>query len=69
MFSTTLWMWLGLPHLSIASLPQCVCTYPINLMGIHLFCCAHGNKRSSTHDAIHETFAAIVWNVSFHMGQ
>jgi hypothetical protein len=41
------------------SLPMCV-THPINPMGIHLLRCAHGNKRTSTHDAIHDTFDAIV---------
>jgi hypothetical protein len=38
-------------------------------MGIHLLHCVHGNKRIGTHDAIHYTFAAIVWDVGFHMGQ
>jgi hypothetical protein len=28
-------------------------------MGIDLLCCAHGNKRMKTHDAICNTFVAI----------
>jgi hypothetical protein len=36
-FSTTFWMWLGLPHLSITSNPQCVCPHPINVTNVHLF--------------------------------
>ncbi len=36
-------------------------------MGIHLFCCAHGNEHIETHDAIHDTFVAIVWDANFHV--
>jgi hypothetical protein len=68
-FSITLQIWLGLPHLSIVSIPQCVCTHPINLMGIYLLHYVHGNKHTWTHDAIHDTFATIVWDVGFHVGR
>jgi hypothetical protein len=54
---------------SIASILQCVCTHPIDSMGIHLLCCAHGNKRIGTHDAICNNFATIMWDVSFHVGR
>jgi hypothetical protein len=37
-------------------------------MGIHLLHCAHGNERMGTHDAIHNTFAAIAQDVGFHVG-
>ncbi len=67
-FCTTPLAWLGLPHLSIISICWCVCSHPIDLMGIHLLHCAHGNERIGTHDAIHNSFVAIAWNVSFHMG-
>ncbi len=66
-FYTTLCTWLGLPHPSIVSIPRCV--HPINLMGIHLLLCAHGNEHIRTHDAICDTFAAITQDVSFHMGR
>jgi hypothetical protein len=59
-FSTTLRTWLGLPNPSIVSIPQCVCTHPIDLMGINLLCCVHGNDHTGTHDAIHNTFPTIV---------
>ncbi len=62
-------MRLGLPHPSIASIPQCVCTHPINLMDIHLLCCTHSNKCTRTHDVIHNTFVAIAQDVGFHVGQ
>ncbi len=68
-FSTVLRTQLKLLHLSIVNLPQCVCTHPIDPMGIHLLCCAHGNECMGTHDAIHNTFATIARDVGFHMGQ
>jgi hypothetical protein len=37
-----------------------MCTHPIDLMNIHLLCCVHGNKHPWTHDAICDTFVAIV---------
>jgi hypothetical protein len=46
-----------------------VCTCLIDPMGIHLLHCAHGNKRMKTHDAICNTFIAIVWDVGFQVGQ
>jgi hypothetical protein len=46
-----------------------MCTHPINLMGIHLLCCAQNNERTKTHDVICDTFPTIVWDVGFHMGQ
>jgi hypothetical protein len=45
-----------------------MCTYPINLMGIHFLRCAHGNEHIGTHDVIHNTFVTIVWNACFHVG-
>jgi hypothetical protein len=68
-FSITLWIHLRLPHLSIANILWCVCTHPIDLMGIHLLHCVHGNEHMETHDGIHNTFGAIVWYVGFHVGR
>jgi hypothetical protein len=62
-------MQLGLPHPSITGILQCVCTHPINFMGIHLLHCVHSNKRIRTHDAIRDTFTPIARNVGFHVGQ
>jgi hypothetical protein len=36
-FSIVLQMWLGLPYPSIVGIPRCVCTHPINTIGVHLF--------------------------------
>jgi hypothetical protein len=38
-------------------------------MGIHFLCCVLGNERAKTHDAIHDIFAAIMWDVGFHVGR
>jgi len=68
-FSTSLRMWLGLTHLLIASFFQCVCTHPIDPMGIHLLCCAHDNECMGTHDAIHNIFVAIVQDIGLFVEQ
>ncbi len=68
-FSTRLWMWHGLTHPSITSNRQCVCPHLINATNVHLLCFTHGNEHMGTHDAIHNTFVAITWNVDFHVGQ
>jgi hypothetical protein len=67
-FSIALWIQLGLPHPLIASILWCMCKHPINSMGIHLLCCAHGNKHTIIHDAICNTFTTIVWDVDLHVG-
>jgi hypothetical protein len=68
-FFITLHMGLRLPHPLIVGILWCMCTHPINIMGIHLLHYAHGNECTRTHDAIHNTFAAIMRDVSFHVGQ
>jgi hypothetical protein len=62
-------MRLGLPHPSIASIFRCVCTHPINPMGIHFLRCVHVNECIGTHDAICNTFATIMRDAGFHAGQ
>jgi hypothetical protein len=66
-FSKTFRTWLGLSHPSIVSISMCVHTSH-QPMGIHFLCCVHGNECTGTHDAIHDTFAAIAWDVGFHVG-
>ncbi len=46
-----------------------MCIHLIDPMGIHLLRYAHSNEHIKTHDAIHDTFAAIVRDVNFHVGQ
>jgi len=68
-FSTTFHTWFGLPHFSIANIFRCVCTHPINRMGIHFLLYTHDNEHIGTHDANHKTFIVIVRDVNFHVGQ
>jgi hypothetical protein len=37
-------------------------------MGTHCRTLAHNNECIGTHDAIHDTFVAILWDVGFHVG-
>jgi len=55
-------------HPLMIGIPWCVCTHPIDPMGIHLLHYVHGNECTWTHDAIRDTFAAIMQDVGFHMG-
>jgi hypothetical protein len=38
-------------------------------MGIHFLRCIHGNECIGTHDALHDTFATIAWDVGCHVRQ
>jgi len=62
-------MRLGLPHPSIVGIPWCVCTHPINPMGIHFLCYVHGNKHIGTHDVSCNIFVAIARDACFHVGR
>jgi len=67
LFFTSLRTRLELPHPSIVGILQCVCTHPIDSMGIHLLHCVHGNECMGTHDVVHDTFVAIMQDVGFHV--
>ncbi len=58
---------LEMPHPLIVSILWCVCTHPIDPIGIHLLHCAHDNERTWTHDAVHDTFVTIAQDASFHV--
>jgi hypothetical protein len=49
------------------SIHWCMCTYPIDLMGIHLLPCAHNDEHIRTHDVVRNTFVAIAQDVGFHV--
>jgi hypothetical protein len=68
-FPTMFWTQLKLPHPSIACILLCVCTHPIDPMGVHLLHYTHGNEHIGTYDAIHDIFVVIAWDVGFHVGQ
>jgi len=66
--STSYTTWIT-PSFNYRYLSICVCTHPIDLMGIHLLRCVHGNKCTWTYDVIHNTFTTIARDVGFHVGR
>jgi len=64
-FSTTLRIQLGLSHPLVLGVSHCICNQPLDPMGIHLLCCAHGEERITLHDA----FVAIVKDAGLHVSQ
>ncbi len=58
-FLTIFWIHFGLPQPSIASVPQCICTHPIDPMDIHLLRCVCDNKHIETHDVICDTLLPL----------
>jgi hypothetical protein len=40
---------------------------PLDPMGIHLFCCAHGGKNIVSHDIVHDAFAFITRDIRLHI--
>jgi hypothetical protein len=45
-----------------------MCTHPMNVIGVHLLCHAHGNEHMGTHDVVCDTFDVIAQDFSFHVG-
>jgi hypothetical protein len=66
-FFIVFWMRFGLSHPLITCNFQCVCTHPIDPMGIHFLHCVRDNKCTGTHVVICDTFATIVCDVDFDM--
>ncbi len=64
-FSLTLCTELGLPHPMIIGLTHYICGQSLNLMGVHLLQCSHGNECTTFHDVVQNTFISIVKNVKF----
>ncbi len=51
--------------LSIVGFLQCECIQPIAPFGYPCFCCVHDNKCIRTHDAMHDAFAFIAFELNF----
>jgi hypothetical protein len=66
-FSSTLHIRLGLPHLIAYVFFRCICGQPIHLTRIHLLHCAHGGEHTNTHDAVQNFFASIAKDVGFYI--
>jgi hypothetical protein len=57
---------LGLPHMLTFGLSHYIYGQPLDLMGIHLFCCAHGGEKTTSHNVIWDAFVSITKYVGFH---
>jgi hypothetical protein len=51
-FSITLHIKLGLSHPLLLGVSHCICSQPLDPMGIHLFCCAHGGEKMTSHNVM-----------------
>ncbi len=58
-----------MPHPLALRLSHYICGQPLDSMGIHLFRCAHGEEKTTSHDAVRDAFASIVTDVGFHVAR
>ncbi len=56
---------LVLPHLLALDLSHCICWQPLDLMGIHLLHCTHGEKRMGYDDVMWDSFVFITKDATF----
>ncbi len=59
-FSTTLHIRLGFSHFLVFGVSNCICSQPLNLMGIHLLHCAHDGEKMVSYDVVRDAFVALV---------
>jgi hypothetical protein len=57
------------PHPLILSLTHYIRGEMLDPLGIHLFWCAHGGERTTSHDVVQDVFTSIVRNARFHVLQ
>jgi hypothetical protein len=58
-FFTTLCIKLGVSHPLILGVSHCICSQPLDVMGIHLFHYTHGADKMVLHDVVRDVFMAI----------
>ncbi|CAM6093049.1 unnamed protein product [Calypogeia fissa] len=66
-FTTSLWVWLGLPRPGFLGQPSCVCGHSLDPVGTHILWCSHGSERTATHDNLCDVFAAIARDAGYHV--
>jgi len=66
-FFSMLQTMLGFPHFLVFSLTHCICGQLLDPMGIHLFRCANGGERTTSHDVVQDVFAYIMKDTRFHV--
>jgi hypothetical protein len=55
-FSITLHIKLGLFHPLVLGVSHCICSQPLDPIGIYLLHCAHGGKRMTSYDVVRNVF-------------
>jgi hypothetical protein len=68
-FFTVVHIRLGFFHLLVLDVLHCICNQPLDLMGIHLFRCAHGAERTALHDVVQDIFLIVATDAGFHVSQ
>ncbi|CAM6086720.1 unnamed protein product [Calypogeia fissa] len=66
-FTTSLRVWLGLPHPGLLGQPACVCGHSLDPVGTHILRCSHGSERTATHDDLRDVLAAIAQDAGYHV--
>ncbi len=58
---------LGLSHPLVLEVLHYIYSQPLDLMGIHIFCCVHREKRMALHDVVRGVFVTIAKDARFHV--
>lgn len=68
-FSFVLQTKLGLPHPLVLRLTHYICGLPLDLVGIHFLCYAHGGEKTASHDVVWDAFVSVTRDARFHVLQ
>jgi hypothetical protein len=60
---------LDLSHPLVFGVSHCICSEPLDPIGIHLLCCTHCGERMASHDVVWDVFTTITIDVRFHVSQ
>jgi len=66
-FFITLHSKLSLSHPLVFGVSHCICSQPLDPMGIHFFRYAHGGERTISHNVMQDVFLAIAKDARFHV--
>ncbi len=66
-FSITLCTRLGFPHPLVLKMSYCICSQPLDPMGIPLVQCVHGGERMASHGVVWNAFEVITRDEKFHV--
>jgi hypothetical protein len=60
---------LDISHPLVLGVSHCIYNQPLDPMGIHFLCYAHGEEGSISHDILRDVFVGIAKDVRFHILQ